>query len=261
MSPLDICISNCFLMISSTLGRFGRRSDSLFCVLAVLICAVLDGWRTWPLLTIWTLGCSARLLNGDRQVLTDCSLLAGVYAWLLRRKILHLVVKRWSEVSTIFDTAGLSSLHLTLGVATVLAAALIGFSSPSTDGRSEPPAELPPTARAWAINHPPSRIFPCRTTHARVFPKRHAFGYSYLQCGFPVVPEATTAGGMDVSSGKDQKLGRWWMYVNAEDYLDRGRGALGFYGKLKMYLRQQVSMISPDPRMVRKQLSGHHTDK
>ncbi|KAF1848946.1 uncharacterized protein K460DRAFT_304585 [Cucurbitaria berberidis CBS 394.84] len=72
-----------------------------------------------------------------------------------------------------------------------------------------------------------------------MFPKRHAFKYSYLQCGFPIVPTSTTADGTDVSDGRDQELGSWWLRVRANDYLERGNGALGFYGKLKLYLREQ----------------------
>ncbi|CAO2650143.1 Nn.00g014350.m01.CDS01 [Neocucurbitaria sp. VM-36] len=72
-----------------------------------------------------------------------------------------------------------------------------------------------------------------------MFPKRHAFGYSYLQCGYPIIPVATTAGGTDISDGRDREMGSWWLRVRADDYLERGNGALGFYGKLQMYLRDQ----------------------
>ncbi|KAJ4372972.1 hypothetical protein N0V83_003263 [Neocucurbitaria cava] len=72
-----------------------------------------------------------------------------------------------------------------------------------------------------------------------MFPKRHTFGYSYLQCGYPIVPVRTTAGGTDISNGLDRELGSWWLRVRADDYLERGNGSLGFYGKLKMYLRDQ----------------------
>lgn len=71
-----------------------------------------------------------------------------------------------------------------------------------------------------------------------MFPKKHAFSYSYLQCGYPIIPQGITASGMHVSTGQDGTLGSWWLRVKAEDYLDRGNGDLGFYGKLKMYLRE-----------------------
>ncbi|KAL5121578.1 hypothetical protein ACEQ8H_000650 [Pleosporales sp. CAS-2024a] len=72
-----------------------------------------------------------------------------------------------------------------------------------------------------------------------MFPKRHAFEYSYLQCGFPITPAGTRADGTEVGGGVDVKLGRWWMRIRAEDYLTRGLGDIGFYEKLKLYLREQ----------------------
>lgn len=238
-------------MHSGGQSRFGWRSRFVSCVVEALpcvVCVVAGGWRTWPLLTIWTVGCSARALHGDRQLLTDCCLFGVVYAWLSRQELAELAVKRRNQLFVSIDIAGWSTLCLGLGITAVLAGAVIGLPFRRAGSNSKPSANLPSTARQWALEHPPSRIFPCRTTHARFFPKRHAFGYSYLQCGFPVVPEATTVDGMDVSSGGDQRLGRWWMCVKAEDYLERGNRALGFYGKLKSYLRQQVSPILPSPR-------------
>ncbi|KAF2110830.1 hypothetical protein BDV96DRAFT_500493 [Lophiotrema nucula] len=82
-------------------------------------------------------------------------------------------------------------------------------------------------------------IFPCRTTHARIFPKKHVFNYSYLQYGIPIVPG-------DAGKIKDKKAvpidrtrGSWWLRVHADDYLFRGRGELGFYLKLKAFLQDQ----------------------
>ncbi|KAL1792873.1 hypothetical protein ACET3X_009380 [Alternaria dauci] len=89
------------------------------------------------------------------------------------------------------------------------------------------------------IETPKPKIFPCKTTHARIFPKRHGFAYSYLQCGFPIVPSGMKNSGIESPGGKDQTLGSWWLRVRAEDYLERGDGASGFYGKLRTYLRAQ----------------------
>lgn len=143
-------------------------------------------------------------------------------------KLLETRGKRWNHI-----------VGWEVGVATVGLAyvALILWSSRKGAVRVEEP--LPATAEKWTKEHPRAKIFPCRTTHARMFPKKHAFSYSYLQVGFPIIPEAVTAGGMHISTGKDHSLGSWWLRVKAEDYLDRGNGELGFYGKLKMYLRDQ----------------------
>ncbi|KAF2832612.1 hypothetical protein CC86DRAFT_341260 [Ophiobolus disseminans] len=47
------------------------------------------------------------------------------------------------------------------------------------------------------------------------------------------------ADGTEVGLGEDRLLGCWWMRIKAEDYLERGNDALGFYGKLKKYLQSQ----------------------
>lgn len=109
-----------------------------------------------------------------------------------------------------------------------------------SDHDSSSAAKRPEGAREWKLEHPKPLIFPCRTTHARIFPKKHAFGYSYLLCGFPVTPVATTADGLDITDGRDRIKGSWWLRIRAEDYLERGYGALGFYGKLKAFLREHV---------------------
>ncbi|KAK4033742.1 hypothetical protein C8A01DRAFT_49720 [Parachaetomium inaequale] len=90
-------------------------------------------------------------------------------------------------------------------------------------------------------------LFPCQTSHSRIFPKRHSFSYSYLLVGIPVGFKGT-AGGM-VSVGAKGKPGRssWlslalfgsWFTVDAGDYLERGKAELGLRGKLDEYLQTQ----------------------
>ena len=130
-------------------------------------------------------------------------------------------------------------MYLASGV--TLALAILGFPFWHAHGKSKTSVEIPPNALKWTTKYPKSKIFPCQTTHVRMFPKKHAFRYSYLQCGYPIVPDATTVGGIDFSVGRDRYLGSWWLRARADDHLDRGNGHLGFYGKLKMYLREQVS--------------------
>ncbi|KAK8050504.1 hypothetical protein PG994_012234 [Apiospora phragmitis] len=77
-------------------------------------------------------------------------------------------------------------------------------------------------------------LIPCRTTHARFFPKKHAFSNSYLMIGFPVGWEGV-AGGM-ISTGSQKK---GWYQVDAADYLERGHGHLGLRGKLDAHLTSQ----------------------
>ncbi|KAK8026712.1 hypothetical protein PG991_003768 [Apiospora marii] len=92
------------------------------------------------------------------------------------------------------------------------------------------------------VNHRPSGwngstkalLIPCRTTHSRLFPKKHSFSNSYLMIGFPVGWEGV-AGGM-ISTGSQNK---GWYHIDAADYLDRGNGHLGLRGKLDAYLTSQ----------------------
>jgi hypothetical protein len=102
-------------------------------------------------------------------------------------------------------------------------------------------------------------LFPCQTSHSRIFPKKHSFSHSYLLVGIPVGFEGD-AGGV-VSVGATGKPGRsswlsntlWgsWFTVDAGDYLERGKSELGLRGKLDEYLQTQVSAV-PGP-------TGQHT--
>lgn len=79
---------------------------------------------------------------------------------------------------------------------------------------------------------------PCRTTHARFFPKKHSFSYSYLLVGIPVGCSANIDGMLSMDLGVGHP--RAWYDVDAVDYLQRGSGHLGLRGKLDSYLISQV---------------------
>ncbi|KAI1142481.1 hypothetical protein F5Y05DRAFT_402294 [Hypoxylon sp. FL0543] len=80
-------------------------------------------------------------------------------------------------------------------------------------------------------------LFPCRTTHARLFPKKHSFVYSYLLVGIPV-GWTGAAGGM-ISNDEHGTRASGWYKIDAADYLERGGGHLGLRGKLSAYLESQ----------------------
>ncbi|KAI1850716.1 hypothetical protein JX266_003998 [Neoarthrinium moseri] len=80
-------------------------------------------------------------------------------------------------------------------------------------------------------------LFPCRTTHTRLFPKKHSFTYSYLMVGVPVGWEGS-AGGMISTASRDVASTGWYQ-IHAADYLERGNGHLGLRGKLDDYLKSQ----------------------
>ncbi|KHN99424.1 uncharacterized protein MAM_03122 [Metarhizium album ARSEF 1941] len=89
-------------------------------------------------------------------------------------------------------------------------------------------------------------LIPCKTTHTRLFPKKHAFGYSYLVVGIPVGSTGDFHGILTIDY---QSCGSWdllsklfrggWYTVNNADYLQRGVSAHGLRGKLDEYLKSQ----------------------
>lgn len=94
-------------------------------------------------------------------------------------------------------------------------------------------------------------FFPCRTSHSRMFPRRHSFSYPYLMVGVPVGFEGNAGGMVSVGVRGKQGLFSWlslapraldaWFTIDASDYLERGKSELGLRGKLDEYLRSQVS--------------------
>jgi len=88
-------------------------------------------------------------------------------------------------------------------------------------------------------------LLPCRTTHSRLFPKKHSFAYDYLQISVPVDFE-----GRDgcVSVGNCQPRGLF--HVDAADYLARTSSATTLQGKLESYLASEVHSIISQQRPV-----------
>ena len=91
-------------------------------------------------------------------------------------------------------------------------------------------------------------VFPCRTTHTRLFPKKHSFSYSYLFVGIPVGWRGSVGSFFSADlkslSLKDPRQKQGWLSVESADYLNRGDDVHGFQGKLDSYLRSQVSLTS-----------------
>lgn len=94
-------------------------------------------------------------------------------------------------------------------------------------------------------------IFPCRTTHTRIFPRKHSFSYSYLFVGIPVGYQGSSESFISVGGGKplldeDEKTKHIYntkslFHIEAADYLSRGGNSAGLERKLHAYLRSQVS--------------------
>jgi len=148
------------------------------------------------------------------------------------------VVRRWKDM---FPSGAIIKSETLLVASSITVALAFGviLAQRRAHAKSATAPKLPPNSREWTSEYPKARMFPCQTTHARIFPKKHAFSYSYLQCGFPIIPQGITNSGMRVSTGQDRTLGSWWLHIKARDYLDRGHADLGFYGKLAKYLGEQ----------------------
>lgn len=80
----------------------------------------------------------------------------------------------------------------------------------------------------------PPLFIPSRTTHARLFPKKHAFSYSYLFVGVPVGNGGRFGRALSVDTTK-----RAWFHVEGADYLARTDEKKTLSVKLQDYLRTQ----------------------
>lgn len=78
-------------------------------------------------------------------------------------------------------------------------------------------------------------LFPCRTTHTRMFPTKHSFSYSYLMVGVPIGWNGSNAMLSTDAAGEQNS----WFKVHSDDYLARGHHDGGLAGKLRAYLTSQ----------------------
>lgn len=87
----------------------------------------------------------------------------------------------------------------------------------------------------------PPLLIPARTTHTRLFPKKHSFSYSYFYVGIPVgwKGRAGSALSADVDLLEEAERSYGWFHVDSKDHLDREADQDGFKGKLRRYLRSE----------------------
>lgn len=78
----------------------------------------------------------------------------------------------------------------------------------------------------------PPLLLPSRTTHSRMFPKKHSFSYSYLYVGIPVGFQGCLRRILSVDNKR-----RGWFVVNSADYLQRTDGQTLLAAKLRRYMR------------------------
>lgn len=218
-------------------GHRGLLMSLIVCCAAVLPFLVTHGWPEWTVGLVWIFWGGVRAWKGDDGVWTDCAIF-----FLLNLKEFGLRLWNSLEEEVVGFGTSDSRPHI-ITLVTTLSLAAIALSFPHgpriVKGDMEIPDALRETWTKFDIEHPDPCLFPCRTTHARIFPKRHAFGYTYLLYGIPITPEFLTADGIGFRWNADSKMGNWWMQVRAEDHLERGLGSAGFYTKLKLSLRER----------------------
>lgn len=99
----------------------------------------------------------------------------------------------------------------------------------------------------YAPNSMKPLIFPCRTSHTRLFPKKHSFSYSYLFVAIPVGWRGHVSSVLSADTkGLPQNRGRprnGWFSVDSADYLARGDHLDGLQGKLDDFLKFQVGRL------------------
>lgn len=154
--------------------------------------------------------------------------------WFAKNELAVLLDRSWKAPVV---TVGSSTVALALITVPLAVLGLRSRRNPEDDSKKGA-FDVSKDTSKWTLHYPKIRIFPCETKHARMFPKRHTFGYSYLQCGFPIIPGGINADGCDIATGADQTLGSWWLRIRASDYLTRGNGEAGFYGKLQTFMRE-----------------------
>jgi hypothetical protein len=223
-------------MWTAAQGHFGLLHLFFCCFVALVHCFLVDGWRTSPLLATWAFGAGLRWYSYDRQIKMDSILFGILNVYSVRGGLEDAIWTRWKEL----DVSLAAGLWNPLSCAWIIMALLALLLRWRSYHKSFAIKNLPCGVSAWTLQYPKARIFPSQIKHARMFPKRHSFEYSYLQCGFPIVPGGVTADGTEIGCGHDLRLGSWWLRIRAEDYLSRGNSALGFYDKLKLFLTEQV---------------------
>lgn len=176
------------------------------------------------LLFLLSLSWTSRLILGFKSCRTDLTLAASFTVF----RTLHTL-----------DYSYPSGLLCVFAISVFVCVLLVAYSFYAVP---EIHLEKRPSQRATSFK---PLIFPSRTSHVRLFPKKHGFSYSYLLVGVPLERKAApdpTDSSDDKTSPEDANVHALmpWFKVDASDYLDRGNSHLGFQCKLDMYLKDQV---------------------
>ncbi|GAB7341773.1 hypothetical protein MBLNU457_g0105t1 [Dothideomycetes sp. NU457] len=151
--------------------------------------------------------------NGGLQLLKP-----GFYQWLEQTQSDH------------------KSVYAIMGLSVLFSTAIVLRGDPP-----QKPVETKTTPKSVDEHLLPPLLIPGRTTHTRLFPKKHSFSYSYFYVGIPVGWKgragSSLSADVDLLPLDDRRYG--WFHVDAADYLTRGDHPDGLEGKLRQYLRSE----------------------
>ena len=228
----------------SLVGGIVITSLSLFTVLPipVILHAVYRSGTTTSLLwAAWGIWGLVRAYRRDGTLVGDLVVWSVAVGWLMKEKIVATVPEVKATLDANPELA--RSCFLTLGwvLMGTFRLTVLGSNGAKEQQNYGPATQLSEphtkdvgvkgkTIKRPAPEHLKPYMFPCWTSHTRLYPKTHSFGYSYLMVGVPVSRE---------SNQEVLKLG-WCMQVRAQDYLEKGGEGAGFWEKLKQCLQNKV---------------------
>ncbi|KAK8207937.1 hypothetical protein M8818_004190 [Zalaria obscura] len=244
--PTSSTSLNCLLMIANAVP-YGSYLEHVCCCI-ILIVPVLrarigvpeNAWINTS--SIWLL----RALTGDTTWITDLLSLLAVDLWAGNEEVLPL------RPSAYWDGGGDAAYAMTIAllITTPLLIALykvaksIFVRGESEELSTEGAGECAEKGRKNEQQLLPPLLFPSRTTHTRLFPKKHSFSYSYFYVGIPVGWKGNIGSVLaaDVHLLPSKRRSKAWFEVRAADHLERDGTELGLHGKLSKYLRKEGVM-------------------
>lgn len=174
-----------------------------------------------------------RILNKDVTWRQDLFLVLALHA------AYSVIVGDWTVPSIGYFQAidyGHNTLRIYAQVFSLLAACGVLAGAIVHRGSQIEEAPVPGRYREKTIDEYllPPLLIPSRTTHTRLFPKKHSFGYSYFFVGVPVGMTGRISNALSIDGVPPA-----WFDVRAADYLNRGGEHMTLAEKLKSYLHVQ----------------------
>ena len=225
-------------------GVNSRRRQS---VIALLALSAVKVWRwsqnptNWSVATVaaWTSWSTVALYRTSRPDSTTFSdLLALIiielwnFPWQKPCSELFHCTATWCSDPTTWEVLAL------LGICATLAGIGVRWERSHQESHSKIIPEIEP----FDDNFLQPMFLPCKTTHTRLFPKKHSFSYSYLLVGIPVGWRGCIGGYFSVDTHilPREERRKGWFHISGADYLDRDGFGLDLQAKLASYLQSQV---------------------